>query len=52
MAEYYAAMDLIKALKEMGIDAKNPPNIRAVRKQRYEEQFQGMVARAGRRLVG
>eukprot|EP00956_Cyclotella_meneghiniana_P045097 scaffold353832_cov192-Cyclotella_meneghiniana.AAC.1 len=41
-----------KALQEMGIDAKNPPNIRAVRKQRYEEQFQGMVARAGRRLVG
>ena len=27
------------ALKEMGIDAKNPPNIRAVLKQRYEEQF-------------
>lgn len=46
LAELYAAVDLIKALKEIGIDAKNPPDIRAVRKQRYEERFQGMVARA------
>lgn len=46
MAEYYAAIDLIKALKEIGIDARNPPDLAAERKKRFEQQFQENVAKA------
>jgi hypothetical protein len=44
-AEFYAALDLIKALQEVGIDATNPPDLQAVRERRSEEVFQENVAK-------
>mmetsp|Transcript_33026 Transcript_33026/g.69511 ORF Transcript_33026/g.69511 Transcript_33026/m.69511 type:complete len:1352 (-) Transcript_33026:200-4255(-) len=46
LAEFYAAVDLIAALKTCGIDAKNPPDMKAMRQQQEEEQFKLKVSKA------
>jgi len=45
-AEFYAAVDLIVALRERNIDAKNPPDFKTLLRGEEEERFKASVARA------
>jgi hypothetical protein len=46
LAEFYAAVDLIAALKTCGIDARNPPDMKAMQQEQEKEQLKLKVNKA------